>query len=85
MNDNEAIDMMRRASGEIKSLRAEVERLRPKAEAYDTMARVIDLLPHRSVGAGEDIAWKLDKRIEELKAQMAKAVKDETLKDAAAS
>ncbi len=73
MHDNEAIEMMQRASREIKDLRAHIGRLEPKAAAYDNMAALIDLLPKRSQGMSEDVAWRLDKRIEEVKAEMAKA------------
>lgn len=66
MNDKEAIEMMKRASGEIKSLRSHIERLQPKADAYDNMGRILALLPQPSRGMGEDVAWMLDKRIREL-------------------
>lgn len=66
MNDQEAIQMMKRASGEIKSLRAQIAALAPKADAYDSLKAVIGLLPRPSQGYGEDIAWMLDKRIEEI-------------------
>jgi hypothetical protein len=71
MHDSEAIEMMRRASAEIKDLRAANNALAPKAEAYDSLVTVLDLLPKRSRSMSEDVAWKLDKRIEELKAAMA--------------
>lgn len=72
MHNIEAVEMMRRCSQEIKSLRKEIERLAPKATAYDSIAIILDLLPKRSIGIGEDICWTLDERInrinEELKA-----------------
>lgn len=64
--NQEMIEMMRRASDEIKSLRRQIAVLGPKAEAYDAMCAVIDLLPKRSISMGEDLAWRLDKRIGEL-------------------
>lgn len=66
MNDKEAIEMMRRCKEEISSLRREVERLRPKAEAYDSVAQVLALLPRSSRGEGIDMVWMLDKRIREI-------------------
>jgi hypothetical protein len=68
MNDKEAIDMMERASAEIKSLRRQIDILAPKAEAYDNMTALIGFLPRRAQGMSEDLAWRLDKRIDELKA-----------------
>lgn len=70
MNSTEAIEMMRRASSEIKDLRRQIEHLAPKAAAYDNLAVVLGLLPRPSVGMAEDVAWRLDKRVEELKAEM---------------
>lgn len=67
MDDKEAIQMMERASDEIKSLRRRIDVLAPKAEAYDSMTTLIGLLPRRSHGEGQDVAWMLDKRIGELK------------------
>lgn len=66
MGDKEAIDMMQRCKQEIVSLKREIERLRPKAEAYDSVAQVLALLPRQSMGMGEDIVWILDKRIREI-------------------
>lgn len=62
----EAIEMMNRCKHEIRDLRAVIDRLRPKAEAYDNFAAIIRLLPQPSVGMGEDLIWVLDKRMREL-------------------
>ena len=66
MNDNEAIQMMKRASAEIKDLRRQIDRLAPKAHAYDNLSAVLRLLPQPSQGYGEDVAFLLDRRIEEI-------------------
>lgn len=69
MNDmpyQEALEMMQRCKGEIVSLRAEIERLRPKAEAYEAITTILGLLPRRSQGMSEDMVWRLEKRIREL-------------------
>ena len=68
MHDKEAIEMMRRCSAEIKGLRSEIDRLAPKAQAYDDISTLLRLLPQRGVGCGEDLAWVLDKRIKEIEA-----------------
>lgn len=62
----EAIQMMNRCKAEIVGLRAVIERLKPKADAYDNLAAIVRLLPQPSVGEGEDLVWTLDKRIREL-------------------
>lgn len=62
----EAIQMMNRCKHEIMSLRQTIDRLRPKAEAYDNLVVVLSLLPKPSIGMGEDMVWLLDKRIREL-------------------
>lgn len=66
IDNREAIEMMNRCKHEILSLRGTIERLKPKADAYDNLAAVLRLLPQPSVGMGEDVVWVLDKRIREL-------------------
>lgn len=66
ISNAEAIEMMNRCKHEIVQLRAMIDRLAPKAEAYDNLAAVLRLLPQPSVGMGEDMLWILDKRIREL-------------------
>lgn len=67
MNDKEAVDMMQRCETEIVSLRARIDYLKPKAEAYDAILVILDLLPgRRSEGAGVDVLWTLRRRIQEL-------------------
>lgn len=65
-NKQEFIEMARRASAEIKDLRARIAHLEPKAHAYDQLSAVIGLLPRQSQTYGEDLAWSLDKRVAEL-------------------
>jgi hypothetical protein len=66
ISNKEAIDMMLRCKHELMSLRAQIDRLKPKADAYDNLAIVLNLLPRQSMGMGEDVVWTLDKRIREL-------------------
>lgn len=66
MNDKEAIEMMKRASAEIRELRHQIDRLAPKAHAYEVITQILGLLPQRSQGYSEDLAYTLDRRIEEL-------------------
>lgn len=74
ISNTEAIEMMNRCKHEIVGLRATIERLKPKADAYDNLASVLRLLPQPSVGMGEDVVWILDKRIRELAPEPANAV-----------
>jgi hypothetical protein len=67
----EAIEMMYRCKHEIASLRAEIDRLAPKAHAYDSIASILRLMPQPSRGMGEDVLWVLEKRIRELTPQPA--------------
>lgn len=67
------IDMGRRAASEIKMLRAEVERLRPKADAYDLLSKVVHhSLPGAPQAYSEDIAWRIEREIEEVEAESIK-------------
>lgn len=65
-NKQEFIEMARRASAEIKSLRGQIAVLEPKAHAYDQLSTVLGLMPRQSRGYGEDLAYMLDKRVAEL-------------------
>lgn len=67
MSDVEALQMLARCKEEIQSLRAQIDRLRPKADAYDNLAIVLGLLPRQSMGMGEDLVWVIEKRMRELK------------------
>jgi len=69
ISNEEAIQMMQRCKHEIQSMRDEIDHLRPKAEAYNNLAAVLNLLPKRSMGMGEDLVWVLDKRIRELQSK----------------
>lgn len=67
INNAEAIEMMNRCKHEVISLRATIDHLKPKADAYDNLVIVLfSLLPRSSVGCGEDLVWILEKRIREL-------------------
>lgn len=66
MSNSEALEMMNRCKHEIMSLRAQIARLEPKAEAYDNLVCVLRLLPKPGMIMGEDMVWILDKRIREL-------------------
>lgn len=66
ISNTEAIQMMNKCKNEILSLRAAIDRLKPKADAYDNLVVVLGLLPRPSIGMGEDVVWTLDQRIREL-------------------
>lgn len=66
INNQEAITMMNRCKEEIIGMRATIDRLKPKADAYDNLVIVLGLLPRQSTGMGDDLVWTLDQRIREL-------------------
>lgn len=76
MDTKEAIEMMNRCKQEIIGLRQVIDRLKPKAEAYDNLAILLGLLPRPGMTMGEDMVWIIDKRIRELQPKPA-AVEDE--------
>lgn len=69
MYDKEAIEMMRRCLQDLEDLRRQRDILAPKAEAYEMLRSVVNLIPKASVGYGEDITWTLKKKIKELEAK----------------
>ncbi|MHA7968993.1 hypothetical protein [Rhizobium sp. CAU 1783] len=70
--------MMERTRSEIKELRATIDRLAPKAGAYDLIAQILGLLPRQSQGYGEDLVWKLDQKIKDVEV-LINQTKDGTL------
>ena len=66
ISNQEAIEMMNRCKQEIIDMRATIDRLKPKADAYDNLVVVLGLLPRQSIGMCEDLVWIIDKRIREL-------------------
>jgi hypothetical protein len=64
MTSEETIELLNQARNEIRGLRREIERLAPRAEAYDGIIRILDLLPRRSQGASVDVAWLIDRAID---------------------
>lgn len=79
----EAIEMMNRCAIEIDDLRRTIERLRPKADAYDRMSQVLDLLPRSTQGYSEDLANRLRKRIGELQSRPNPVSTDNPVSEAA--
>lgn len=72
MNDNDAIHMMKRCRDEIRQQRATIEHLAPKAQAWDQLCKVLNLLPQPSQGYGEDLVWRLDEEIKAVSERMAR-------------
>jgi len=66
MSNQEAVEMMRRAAGEIRHQRGIIETLSPKAEAYDTIRKILNLIPGQGGYTTEDLAYTLDRRAKEL-------------------
>jgi hypothetical protein len=69
----EFIDMAERCKQEIISLRQQVARLMPKADAYDNIAGILRLLPMPSQGMSEDLVWRIEKRLSELRSNPVEA------------
>lgn len=59
-------NILAQARDEIRTLRGQIDILRPKAEAYDCLATVLGMFPLPRRGMGEDVAWKIDKMLEVL-------------------
>ena len=66
MTPNEQVEMMKRLVYEIRELRNQIAAYKPKAEAYDLLTAIVNLLPKRSEGQSEDIVWMLEKKIDEI-------------------
>ena len=66
ISKEEFIEMMERCKGEIQRLKRVTDSLRPKADAYDNIATILNLLPSPCSGAEESLEWVLANRIREL-------------------
>lgn len=66
MEDKEAIEMMNRCIDEIETQRRIVKHLQPQAEAYEVIRDIVRMSPKQSQGYGEDLVWRLKKKIAEL-------------------
>lgn len=64
-------NVLAQASAEIKTLRRANEILQAKVDTMDLLAAMVFSVPpqQRSVGMGEDVAWRLDQEIAKLDAK----------------
>ena len=85
MKDQDAIQMMQRCREEIIALRRQIDRLTPKAEAYDAITAILGMIPRQAQGYGEDMAWRLEKEISEIQHRMAEPAAPEPAPDPAYS
>lgn len=76
----EFIDMMNRCKSEISQQRRFIADIRPRAEAYDLLTKVIGLIPGRGEACGEDLVWRLEQRIKKLEDEI-KISKEQTLNE----
>ena len=67
MENAEVLQLIRRCTDEIKTLRKQIDHLQPKAEAYDAMLTILRMVPCGGmVGRGEDLVWLLDRKVQEI-------------------
>jgi len=67
MNDKEAIDMMYRCISELEMKRQVISVLQPQAEAYEVIRDIVRMANRGGgMSVGEDLVWRLKKKIEEL-------------------
>ncbi|WP_404480008.1 hypothetical protein [Novosphingobium sp. BL-52-GroH] len=69
LRNHDVADMAQQAAEEIERLRAQINRLAPLAEAYEAIRTILGLLPGQAIGYGEDLAHRLRRQAEELRAQ----------------
>lgn len=72
ISTQEAIQIMQRCVEEMRQMRGQIAIFQPKAEAYDLLLKIMGLLPDQSRGYGEDMVWKLEKRVAELQSTLIK-------------
>lgn len=85
VTQEEFLNMARRSSEEIKALRAQVQFLTTKAQAYDCIAVVLGGLAQHQPPMGEDLAALLDRRVQYLTRKEEPPKKEDQPKPAKAS
>lgn len=76
MTEHDVLQMMKRCKSEIESLRRANNELAPRAHAYETISKMMDVIsPDKPQGHTEDIAWMLQKEIDAM--EKAKATTQE--------
>lgn len=69
MEDKEAREIMIRCVAELQTQRQVIDKLAPQAEAYELIRDISRaIIPKQSQGYGEDLVWRLKKKIAELEA-----------------
>lgn len=81
----EFLNMARRSIDEIKTLRAQVQLLAPKAQAFDCIAVILGGLVQPPSVMGEDLAALLDRRVQYLTRKEEPPKKEDQPKPAKAS
>ena len=67
MENTEVLQLIRRCTDEIKTLRKQIDYLKPRAEAYEAMLTVLRMVPRGGmIGEGEDLVWSLDRKVREI-------------------
>lgn len=66
MKDQEISQMIDRTIDTILELRKEIEYLQPRANAYATVEKILDLVPGRQRGVTPDIVWELRRQKDKL-------------------
>lgn len=66
----DAAKALTRSVIEIKDLRCQLSLLRPKAEAYDMLYKVLNLMPSAPQVFGDDVVWFIEKEIERLQHEL---------------
>ena len=75
MNAEQAIAMMNRCETEIMTLRATVDRLAPKADAYDNIAQLLAMTRGHGGGmsSSEDVLWVIKAERQRLEREIAES------------
>lgn len=67
MEYHQAMQMMKRCKEEITQLRNQISSLQPKADAYERVSQVLDLiLPQQPMACQEDVLWIINREIDKL-------------------
>ena len=77
------LDALRDAGHQIESQRRIIEALSPRAQAYDTIVKILGLVPGEPMAMGEDIAWKIRNILDRADVHIEHAMKQQAEKEGA--
>ena len=70
MDDYETLHLLHKCRDELRELRQANREMQPRAQAFEVIAQILDMMPRRTGGMAEDVVWHLDRAIMDMERQI---------------